>query len=227
MKHIIRRLINEIIFSEPDKEKFRWKYVQTKTFPDKKTHISTFRTPTYKYVVEAEEYENHFYFISFYPNLSQSFNTKQFRLSRSNQPYLDKYSFRTNEKVITKDDQIKLSKMSTKEKEEYLKTLPSMSLKIFSLILSYMDEILNKDPLASFGYFGAANIKGVKSNPDDDFKNTQRFRVYRLMLDKHFKDTHNPYHEENFSASLYINKKAEEEFPGIIQYGNEIIQNHL
>jgi len=227
MRHIIKKLLNEITFGKPDREKFGWRYVQTKKSPDKKTHISTFRTPTYKYIVEAEEYKNHFYFISFYPSLDQSYESKQYRLMMSNQKYSDKYTFRTNEKVITKDDQIKMLKMSKKEKDEYLKTLPSMFNKILSLILYYMDEILEKDPLASFGYFGAPNIKGVNKNPDEDFKNSQRFIVWRSILNQRYKDTHNPYHEEKFSASLYINKEVEKEFPGILKYGEDIIASHL
>ena len=226
MKHIIKKLIKEIEFN-PDREKFKWRYVKTTKGSGKKTHISTFRTPTYKYIVNAEEYDNHFYFISFYPSLNQSFETKQFRSMMKDRPYFDKYSYRTNEKVISREDQERLSKMSEKEKEEELKKLPSMAFKIFALILSYMDEILAKDPLASFGYFGASNIKGITQNPDDDLINTQRFRVYKLMLDDHFKNTHIPYHKKSLSGSLYINKVSEKEFPGIVEYGNRILQSHL
>lgn len=226
MKHIIRKILKEIQFN-PERDRFKWRYVKTTTEPDKKIHISTFRTPTYKYIVNAEEYDNHFYFISFYPSLNKSFEIKQFKSMMKDRPYSDKYSYRTNEKVISKEDQERLSKMSEKEKEEELKKLPSMAFKIFALILSYMDEILTKDPLASFGYFGAPNIKGSGINPDDDLMNTQRFRVYKLMLDDHFKNTHTPYHKKSLSGSLYINKDAEKEFPGIVEYGNRVLQSHL
>jgi hypothetical protein len=82
------------------------------------------------------------------------------------------------------------------------------------------------DPLASFGYFGAADSKGFE-NPDDDIIDTKRFRVYRLMLDDRFKNTHTPHHKESFSGSLYINNEAENNFPGIVEFANKVLQSHL
>jgi hypothetical protein len=116
--------------------------------------------------------------------------------------------------------------MGGKERREELNKLPSMAYKVFALIMEYMDEILKKDPLASFGYFGAADSKGSE-NPDDDIIDTKRFRVYRLMLDDRFKNTHTPYHKESFSGSLYINNEAENNFPNIIEFANKILQSHL
>ena len=226
MKDLIRKVLKEIKF-KPEREKFKWRYSQTIKEPKKKVHISTFRTPTYKYIVNAEEYDNHFYLISFYPVLDKSFYVKQYIRSEKGSPFYDKYSFRSGEKVISPSDQERLSKMSEKEKQEELKKLPSMVFKIFSLIVSYMDELLEKDPLASFGYFGASDIKGVTNSPDEEMINTQRFRVYRLMLDDHFKNTHTPSHRDDFSGSVYVNNNVEKEFPSIANYGVEILRNHI
>lgn len=226
MKNLIRRVLREITF-KPEREKFKWRYVKTITGPDKKVHITTFRTPTYKYIVNAEEYDNHFYLISFYPSLGSDFDVKQYKKMMSKEPFYDKYTYRTKEKIISKSDQERLSKLSKKEKEEELKKLPSMAFKILGLIISYMDEILEKDPLASFGYFGAPDVKGAGKIEDEDFEDTQRFRVYRLMLDNHLKNTHNAYHKESFSGSIYINKEAQKEFPGIGEYALKVLQSHL
>ena len=226
MKKLIRRVINEIIF-KADREKFNWRYVHTITKPHKKVHVTTFRTPTYKYIVNAEEYDNHFYLISFYPVLGSDFDTKQYRRATSNQTYHDKYSYETNEKVITKADQERLSKLSKKEKEKELKKLPPMAFKILALIISYMNEILEKDPLASFGYYGAPDIKGGSNVDDEDIEDTQRFRVYRLMLDNEFKNTHVAHHRESYSGSIYVNKEAQKKFPGIVEYGLRVLQGHL
>ena len=225
MKYLIKKILNEIVFN-PDREKFKWRDIGTLNVNGKKIHTSTFRTPTYKYVVNAEEYPNHFYLISFYPTLNTDFFVKQFLKQEKGRTYYDKYSYRTNEKVISPEDQVRLSKMGNKERKEELNKLPSMAYKVFALIMEYMDEILKKDPLASFGYFGAADSKGFE-NPDDDIIDTKRFRVYRLMLDDRFKNTHTPHHKESFSGSLYINNEAENNFPGIVEFANKVLQSHL
>lgn len=225
MKYLIKKILNEIVFN-PDREKFKWRDISTLNVDGKKIHTSTFRTPTYKYIVNAEEYPNHFYLISFHPSLNTDFFAKQFLKQERGRTYYDKYSYRTNEKVISPEDQVRLSKMGSKERREELNKLPSMAYKVFALIMEYMDEILKKDPLASFGYFGAADSKGSE-NPAEELLDTKRFRVYRLMLDNHFKDTHMAYHKELFSGSLYINKESEKDFPNIIEFGNKILQSHL
>jgi len=225
MKDLIRKVLKEIVF-KADKEKFKWRDVDVKSVDGKKMHTSTFRTPTYKYIVNAEEYPNHFYLISFYPVLNSDFFVKQLIKQEKGDPFYDKYTFRTNEKVISPEDQIRLSKMNRKEREEAINKLPSMIYKVFALIIEYMDEILKKDPLASFGYFGAPDVKGSK-NPDDDLIDTKRFRVYRLMLDNHFKNTHTPFHKEGFSGSLYINNEMVNKFPDIVEYGEDILAKHL
>ena len=225
MKHLIRKLLKEIVF-KADKEKFKWRDVGNKTVDGKKIHTSTFRTPTYKYIVNAEEYPNHFYLISFYPSLNTDYFVKQFKKQEKGDRFYDKYSFRTDEKVISPEDQVRLFKMGRKERQEELNKLPSMVYKVFALITEYMDEILKKDPLASFGYFGASDSKGSQ-NPDDDLINSKRFRVYRLMLDNHFKNSHTPHHKKSFSGSLYINNLSEKTIPDILEYGELILSDHL
>lgn len=225
MKDLIRKTLKEIVF-KADKEKFKWRDVGIKNVDGKKIHTSTFRTPTYKYIVNAEEYPNHFYLISFYPSLNKDFFVNQFRRQEKGMTFYDKYSFRTDEKVITPEDQIRLSKLNSKDRKEEIKKLPSMAYKVFALITEYMDQILKKDPFASFGYFGAADSKGSK-NPDDDLVDTKRFRLYKLMLEDRFKNTHTPYHTEKFSGSLFINNQMESRYPEIIEYANEILRSHL
>ena len=225
MKYLIKKILKEIVFN-PDKEKFKWRDIGTMDVNGKKIHTSTFRTPTYKYIVNAEEYPNHFYLISFYPSLNKDFFVKQFIKQEKGNRFYDKYSYRTNEKVISPEDQVRLSKMGSKERKEELNKLPSMAYKVFALITEYMDEILRKDPLASFGYFGAADSKG-SGNPDEDMMDTKRFRLYRLMLDNRFKNSHTAYHKESFSGSLYINNLAEKTTPGILRYGEDLLASHL
>lgn len=195
MRDMIKKILREFI--EESKEEFKWRDVQTNKESTHKTHISVFFTDKFKYIVEVEEYDNNFYLISFFPKLNTTWHDKQAIRKYQGQDYIDKYSYRTNEDVANK---------------------------IFATLIEHMEDILKDDPYASFGYFGAPDIK---TDSDEDIKNTQRFRVYNYRMNKKFGDTHNIIGDETFSGGLVINKKTQEVFPDIVNYGNYILTTHL
>jgi hypothetical protein len=195
MKHLIKTILRRYILE--DKQEMRWRDVQTKTSDKLKTHTSVFFTNKFKYIVEVEEYDNHFYLVSFYPKLNKDWYDKQLKRKMYGQNYLDKYSFRTNENI---------------------------SRKILGVLVEHISDIIKKDPFASFGYFGAPDIK---SDNDEDIFDTQRFRVYNQIMNRNFGSTHRVIAKPEYSGSLIINREVENEFPDIINYGIDILQTHL
>ena len=183
MKDLIKHILHQYITES--KEDLGWRDVQTKTSERLKTHTSVFFTKKFKYIVEVEEYDNHFYLVSFYPKLNKDWY------------YKDKYSYRTNENI---------------------------PMKILSVLVEHIQDIINKDPLASFGYFGAPDIK---TDNDEDILNTQRFRVYNHIMLKKFGNTHKVIGKIEYSGALIINKEVEKQYPEIVNYGVEILQSHL
>jgi hypothetical protein len=180
------------------KEDLKWRDVQTNRNDDgSKTHISVFFTPKFKYNVEVQEYDNHFYLVSFYPKIYKDWYDKQLKRKMYNQDYLDKYSYKTNE---------------------------NNAFKVFRVLVEHISDILKKDPLASFGYFGAPD---VKSDDDEDIFETQRYRVYNTKLGEMFNSTHRLVGSPEYSGGLLINRIVEENFPGIVNYGIDILQTHL
>jgi hypothetical protein len=113
------------------------------------------------------------------------------------QNYLDKYSYRT------------------KENSPY---------KVLGVLSEHIKDILDKDPYASFGYFGAPDRK---SDNDEDIFDTQRFRVYNEKLSKKLSSTHTLKTEPEYSGAVFINKVAESHYPGIVNYATDILQSHL
>jgi hypothetical protein len=97
-------------------------------------------------------------------------------------------------------------------------------MKIFSVLVEHIQDIINKDPLASFGYFGAPDIK---TDNDEDILNTQRFRIYNHIMLKNFGNTHKVIAKTEYSGALIINKEVEKQYPEIVNYGIEILQAHL
>ena len=191
IKYVLRQYLDE------SKEDMGWRDVQTKTSDRLKTHTSVFFTNKFKYIVEVEEYDNHFYLVSFYPKLDKSWYDKQLTRKMYGQNYKDKYSYRTNENVPTK---------------------------ILGVLVEHIQDILVRDPYASFGYFGAPDIK---TDNDIDIFDTQRFRVYNHLMSKKFGDTHKVIGKSEYSGALIINKEVENQFPEIVNYGEEILQSHL
>lgn len=195
MKDLIRDILHQYITES--KEDVGWRDVQTKTSDRLKTHTSVFFTKKFKYIVEVEEYDNHFYLVSFYPKLNKDWYDKQLTRKMYGQSYKDRYSFRTNEGI---------------------------PMRIFGVLVEHIRDIINKDPYASFGYFGAPDDK---TDNDEDIKNTQRFRVYNPMMVKEFGDTHRLVAERKYSGALLINKEVEKQYPDIVNYGLDILQTHL
>jgi hypothetical protein len=195
MKDLIKHILHQYITES--KEDLGWRDVQTKTSERLKTHTSVFFTKKFKYIVEVEEYDNHFYLVSFYPKLNKDWYDKQLTRKMYGQDYKDKYSYRTNENI---------------------------PMKILSVLVEHIQDIINKDPLASFGYFGAPDIK---TDNDEDILNTQRFRVYNHLMLKKFGNTHKVIAKTEYSGALIINKEVEEQYPEIVNYGIEILQSHL
>ena len=152
MKDLIKHILHQYITES--KEDMGWRDVQTKTSDRLKTHTSVFFTDKFKYIVEVEEYNNHFYLVSFYPKLNKDWYDKQLTKKMYGQDYKDKYSYRTNENI---------------------------PIKILGVMVEHIRDIFNKDPYASFGYFGAPDIK---SDNDEDIFDTQRFRVYNTKLSR-------------------------------------------
>jgi hypothetical protein len=205
MRNLIRKLLNEIKFSQERadelKDKFGWRFVQSanpkigKSY--NKLHIYTFKTPKYKYIVHIEEYEYDYYLISFFPKLNKDFYVKQSRLASSGQKHYDEYSYLTKENI---------------------------PLKILTLLVSEMKRILKMKPYASFGYFGAPDYK---TGDDDDLFNTKRVRIYNKMIENELSDTHKVMSDPTFSGSVIINKEVLEEYPMFEQYCLDILVSHL
>jgi hypothetical protein len=195
MKDLIKHILHQYITES--KEDMGWRDVQTKTSDRLKTHTSVFFTDKFKYIVEVEEYNNHFYLVSFYPKLNKDWYDKQLTKKMYGQDYKDKYSYRTNENI---------------------------PIKILGVMVEHIRDIFNKDPYASFGYFGAPDIK---SDNDEDIFDTQRFRVYNTKLSREFGKTHKLVAEREFSGALLINKEVEKQHPEIVNYGLEILKSHL
>jgi hypothetical protein len=195
MKDLIKNILHQYITES--KQDMGWRNVQTKTTDRLKTHTSVFFTKKFKYIVEVEEYDNHFYLVSFYPKLNKDWYDKQLTRKMFGQDYKDKYSYRTNENI---------------------------PMKILGVLVEHIRDILNKDPYASFGYFGAPD---EKTDRDEDIINTQRFRVYNPMMVREFGKTHKLVAKTEYSGALLINKEVEKEFPEIVDYGLDILQTHL
>jgi hypothetical protein len=205
MREKIKELLNEIKFSQERadelKQKFGWRFVQSanpksgKSY--QKLHIYTFRTPKYKYIVHIEEYEYDYYLISFFPKLNKDFYAKQSILGAMGREHYDEYSYLTKEKI---------------------------PLQIITLLISEMKEILKEKPYASFGYFGAPN---VKTGEDEDLFNTKRVRIYNNIIYNELSNTHKVVSDPTFSGSLILNKEVLEEYPSYENYCMDILVSHL
>lgn len=213
MRERIKELLNEIKFSQERanelKKKFGWRYVQTdKPKSDstyKNVRIFTFSTPKkyketagFKYIVKIEEYDYDYFIISFYPKLNKDFYVKQSKLSAAGQKHYDEYSFLTRENI---------------------------PLQILSLMLSEMKNILQEKPFASFGYFGAADVK--TGDPNNDMFNTKRVRMYNQLINDEFKDTHKTISDPTFSGSVILNREVMKEFPDFEKYCLDVLETHL
>jgi hypothetical protein len=213
MRDLIRRILNEVTFSqeraEELKKKFGWRYVQTNRPKGgakyKSVRIYTFTTPKkfkesagFKYIVAIEEYDYDYFIISFKPKLNKDFYVKQYRLQSTGSKYYDAYSFLTKENI---------------------------PLQILSLMISEMKEILKSKPYSSFGYFGAADVK--TGNDDLDMFNTKRVRVYNQLLSDEFKQTHKIVSDKRFSGSVLLNREVLDEYPDFEQYCIDILESHL
>jgi hypothetical protein len=205
MKKIIRKILNEIKFSQDRadelKGKFGWRFVQSSNPKSdknyKKLHVYTFKTPKYKYVVHVEEYQYDYYLISFFPKLNKDFYVKQSKLASAGQEYYDEYSYLTKENI---------------------------PLQIITLLISEMKQILKEKPYASFGYFGAPN---VKTGEDDDLFNTKRVRIYNNIVNGELSNTHKVISDPTFSGSLILNREVLKEYPLYMKYCMDILESHL
>jgi hypothetical protein len=201
----IKELLNEIKFSQERadelKQKFGWRFVQSSNPKSgksyQKLHIYTFRTPKYKYIVHIEEYEYDYYLISFFPKLNKDFYAKQSILGAMGRKHYDEYSYLTKENI---------------------------PLQIITLLISEMKEILKEKPYASFGYFGAPN---VKTGEDEDLFNTKRVRIYNNIIYNELSNTHKVVSDPTFSGSLILNKEVLEEYPSYENYCMDILASHL
>jgi hypothetical protein len=205
MREKIKELLNEIKFSQERadelKQKFGWRFVQSanpkRDKKYQKLHIYTFRTPKYKYIVHIEEYEYDYYLISFFPKLNKDFYVKQSMLGAMGREHYDEYSYLTKENI---------------------------PLQIITLLISEMKEILKEKPYASFGYFGAPNIK---TGEDEDLFNTKRVRIYNNIIYNELSNTHKVVSDPTFSGSLILNKEVLEEYPLYENYCMDILVSHL
>jgi hypothetical protein len=205
MREKIKELLNEIKFSQERadelKQKFGWRFVQSanpkRDKKYQKLHIYTFRTPKYKYIVHIEEYEYDYYLISFFPKLNKDFYAKQSILGAMGREHYDEYSYLTKENI---------------------------PLQIITLLISEMKEILKEKPYASFGYFGAPN---VKTGEDEDLFNTKRVRIYNNIIYNELSNTHKVVSDPTFSGSLILNKEVLEEYPSYENYCMDILISHL
>jgi hypothetical protein len=205
MREKIKELLNEIKFSQERadelKQKFGWRFVQSSNPKSgksyQKLHIYTFRTPKYKYIVHIEEYEYDYYLISFFPKLNKDFYAKQSILGAMGREHYDEYSYLTKENI---------------------------PLQIITLLISEMKEILKEKPYASFGYFGAPN---VKTGEDEDLFNTKRVRIYNNIIYNELSNTHKVVSDPTFSGSLILNKEVLEEYPSYENYCMDILVSHL
>jgi len=205
MREKIKELLNEIKFSQERadelKQKFGWRFVQSanpkRDKKYQKLHIYTFRTPKYKYIVHIEEYEYDYYLISFFPKLNKDFYVKQSMLGAMGREHYDEYSYLTKENI---------------------------PLQIITLLISEMKVILKEKPYASFGYFGAPNIK---TGEDEDLFNTKRVRIYNNIIYNELSNTHKVVSDPTFSGSLILNKEVLEEYPLYENYCMDILVSHL
>lgn len=196
MKKLIKQMLNQYL-NEGVKDDLGWRDVQTKPGNGLKTHTSVFFTEKFKYIVEVEEYNNHFYLVSFYPKLNKGWYDKQLTKKMYGQNYLDKYSYRTNE---------------------------NSPYKVLGVLSEHIKDIIDKDPYASFGYFGAPDRK---TDNDEDIFDTQRFRVYNQLLSKKLSSTHTLKTQPEYSGAVFINKEVESSYPDIVNYATDILQSHL
>jgi len=205
MRDLIKTFLNEIKFSQERadelKKKFGWRFVQSDRPKSGKLynrkHIFTFKSPKYKYNVYIEEYDYDYFIISFFPKLNKDFFVRQSRLAAAGQEHYDEYTYLTKENI---------------------------ALQVLSLMMSQMKEILKDKPFASFGYFGAPD---VKTGDEDDLFNTKRVRVYNKMIKDELSDTHKVISDPTFSGSVIINKEVLDEYPFFENYCLNILETHL
>jgi hypothetical protein len=218
MVNIRNIILNEIELTTK-KDDYNWRYVQSDK-PKKgdkyvKKHIFTFIVPPrkgtknvkgkvrdvtfspIKYMVHSEEYENNFYLVSFFPKLNKDFYVKQAKLQSRGHAYDDEYTHRVNEKL---------------------------AFKVLGIMVDYMNEVIELNPKASFGYYGAPD---KKNDEDNDLFNTQRVRIYNEMLNDQFGTTHKLRTKTEFSGSLLLNKVELEANPALEDYGMYILRSHL
>ncbi len=196
-------ILNEIKLSSK-KEDYGWRYVQSNRPGEddayNKVHIFTFRTPKYKYIVESEEYDDDFFLVSFKPKLNKDFFVKQSNLAARGREHYDEYSYQTKENI---------------------------PLQILGILVDYLKSVLKDNPKASFGYFGAPDIK-TNREEDEDLFNTKRVRIYNNLLNGEFGSTHKVIHNVNFSGGLVINKDVLNDYGNdFIRYGQGILMSHL
>jgi hypothetical protein len=205
MRGIIKELLNEIKFSQERadelKNKFGWRFVQSSNPRSdkkyKKLHVYTFKSPKYKYIVHVEEYEYDYYLISFFPKLNKDFYVRQSRLASAGQEHYDEYSYLTKENI---------------------------PLQIITLLISEMKKILKEKVYASFGYFGAPN---VKTGEDGDLFNTKRVRIYNNIVANELSNTHKIVSDPTFSGTLILNKEVLDAYPLYMEYCMDILESHL
>jgi hypothetical protein len=103
-------------------------------------------------------------------------------------------------------------------------TKENIPLQIITLLISEMKGILKEKPYASFGYFGAPDIK---TGEDEDLFNTKRVRIYNNIIYNELSNTHKVISDPTFSGSLILNKEVLEEYPAYENYCMDILESHL
>ena len=73
--------------------------------------------------------------------------------------------------------------------------------RIFSTCIQIAALILQKDPLASFGFIGENSI-------GEDSQNTRRYRIYRVLSERYFSPKAFIHEKDDFNSTYFIiNKK--------------------
>lgn len=203
LKEHIKKVLHEIIFDDKGdiKKELKLRFVQS-TKPSEsesflKKFIYTFRTPKYKYNAYLEQYEYDFFLVSFRPKLNKDFYVRQQMKAYRGEKYYDEYTYLTKENI---------------------------PLKVLKLMIQIMKDTLKDYPNASFGYFGAPDIK---SGEDTDLFNTKRVRIYNEMLANEFKNTHTLVSAIEYSGGLLLDKEVIKEYPEIKEFGELILSKHL
>jgi hypothetical protein len=97
---------------------------------------------------------------------------------------------------------------------------------VLSTVFRYMKQLMEKDPLASVGFYGAPDLED--KDPNYSTHISKRYRIYIEMIKQFEMDVdHNLIKDPNLSAVMLINKEYLKQAPDLVKFGEQAMDDAI